>query len=89
MQTIKVSATKARQDFFELLNLMVLGQTQVLIEKDSEPVAILTPRKKAVDWVGLKKAMDAAHGILKDFDLEKSPLRGRKSKAWLAKAREF
>ncbi|OGM14573.1 hypothetical protein A3D84_05700 [Candidatus Woesebacteria bacterium RIFCSPHIGHO2_02_FULL_42_20] len=88
MQTIRVSATHARNNFFELLEKVALGD-QVLVEKDRKLVAAIVPRKTKVDWKGLKIAMDAAHGILKDYDLSKSPLRGRKSKTWLARASRY
>jgi len=74
MNTIKVSATHARNNFFELLDKVVLG-TQVVVEKNSKEVATIVSRKSKVDWKGLKKAMDDAHGILKDYDPNDNPLR--------------
>ncbi|KKQ52262.1 hypothetical protein A2865_02320 [Candidatus Woesebacteria bacterium RIFCSPHIGHO2_01_FULL_39_17] len=74
MNTIKVSATHARNNFFELLEKVSLG-TQVVVEKNSKEVAVIVSRKTKVDWKGLKKAMDAAHGILKDYDPKDNPLR--------------
>ena len=88
MTTIKVSATHARNNFFELLDQVALG-SQVLVEKNNKPVAVIVPKKDRVDWKGLKKAMKEAHGILKDFDLSKSPLRGKKSKEWLSKLTNY
>ena len=67
MNTIRVSATKARNNFFELLNQVNLG-AQVVIERDSKEVAVMSSRKQTVDWVALKKASEATHGILKDYD---------------------
>ena len=88
MQTIRVSATHARNNFFELLEKVALGN-QVLVEKDNKPIAVIVPRRTKVDWKGLKKTMDEAHGILKDFDLSKSPLRGKKSKTWLSRISKY
>ncbi|MDP3973390.1 MAG: type II toxin-antitoxin system prevent-host-death family antitoxin [Candidatus Daviesbacteria bacterium] len=79
MNTLRVSATKARNNFFSLLDQVALGQ-QVIIEKDSKEVAILSPKKQTVDWVALKKASEAVHGIWKDYDPEDNPLRRRN--AW-------
>lgn len=67
MHTIRVSATSARNRFFELLNQVALG-TQVIIEKDSKEVAILVPKKQKIDWKEFQKAAEAARGILKDYD---------------------
>ena len=60
-----------------------------IIEKDKKEIALVTPRRRGTDLVGLKKAMDACHGILKDFDLSKSPLRGKASKRWFAKIAKY
>src|SRR3989344_3645384 len=74
MNTIKVSATHARNNFFELLEKVSMG-AQVLVERNNKPIAAIVPRKSKVDWAGLKKAMDNAHGILKDYDPKDNPLR--------------
>ncbi|EKD85295.1 MAG: hypothetical protein ACD_38C00047G0004 [uncultured bacterium] len=79
MNTIRVSATAARNKFFELLNQVALG-TQVIIERDSKEVAVLSPKKKTVDWVALRKASKAVRGIWKDYDEKDNPL--RRSGAW-------
>lgn len=83
MKTTTVSATYARNNFFELLNLVAQG-SEIVIERDSKEIATITP-KKTTDWEGLKKAMDAAHGIMKDFKLSDSPLRGPKARKFLGK----
>lgn len=75
MSTIRVSATSARNKFFELLNQVVLG-TQVIIEKDKREVAVISPAKKGTDLKGLIKASERARGIFKDYDVERdNPLR--------------
>lgn len=80
MNTIRVSATSARNNFFELLNKVASG-TQVIIERDSKEVAVLSPKKQTVDWIALKKASQATHGILKDYDPKRdNPFYGKK--AW-------
>ena len=80
MNTIRISATSARNNFFDLLNKVSEG-IQVIIEKDSKEVAILSPKVNKTDWAGLLKASKAVHGILKDYTVEEiSPL--RKKGAW-------
>lgn len=74
MTTIKVSATSARNKFFELLDQVALGM-QVIIEKDSREVAILSPKKKKTDWERLMKATKESAGIIKDYSLNDNPLR--------------
>jgi len=74
MTTIRVSATAARNKFFELLNQVAAG-TQVIIERDSKEVAILSPKKQKIDWKEFKKASKAVHGIWKDYDEKDNPLR--------------
>ena len=79
MSTIRVSATSARNNFFELLNKVAMGQ-QFIIEKDSKEVATLSPKKQKIDWVEFRKASKAVHGIWKDYDEKDNPL--RRSGAW-------
>lgn len=75
MSTIRVSATSARNKFFELLNQVALG-TQVIIEKDKKEVAVISPTKKGTDLKGLIKASERARGIFKDYDVKRdNPLR--------------
>ena len=68
MNTIRLSATSARNKFFELLNQVALG-SQVIIEKDKKEVAVISPKKTKTDWKGLLKASKAVHGILKDYSV--------------------
>lgn len=74
MTTIRVSATSARNRFFELLNQVTLG-TQVIIERDNKEVAVLASKKQETDWKGFLKAARQARGILKDYDPLDNPLR--------------
>ena len=84
MALIKVSATHARNNFFELLNQVALGNTEVVIEKDKKEIAVISPKKATgTDLKALDKASKAVHGILKDddnFKLENLPT--RKPGAW-------
>ena len=74
MNTIKVSATHARNNFFELLDKVSLG-TQVVVEKNSKEVAVIIPKRRKTDLKGLTKAMNEAAGIFKDYDPKDNPLR--------------
>lgn len=58
MQTITWSATKARNEFFDLLNWVSSGKT-VMIEKDKKLIATVVPVAK----IGRNK------GLLKDLNL--------------------
>lgn len=79
MNTIRVSATSARNKFFELLNQVAMG-TQVIIEKDRKEVAVIIPRKTKFDWKAFRKAAKAAHGILKNYSVDEiAPLRKKGS----------
>lgn len=80
MNTLRVSATKARNNFFELLNQVAMGK-QVIIEKDSKEVAVISPKETKTDWESLLKASKAVHGIFRGLSVEEiSPL--RKKGAW-------
>ncbi len=85
MQTVTWSATKARNEFFDLLNYVASGR-QVIIERDKKEVALISsPKTTKTDWEGLKRAMDACHGILKDYDVKENPLRRPGSADFLGK----
>lgn len=80
MNTIRLSATSARNKFFELLNQVALG-TEVIIEKDKKEVAVLVPKKTKTDWKAFRKALKDAHGILKGQSADEiAP--ARKKGAW-------
>lgn len=81
MNTIRISATKARNNFFSLLDQVASSDVQIIIKKDNKEVAVLTPREKKTDIKALIKASKKVHGILKDYSLKEiSPL--RKKGAW-------
>lgn len=84
MNTLKVSATKARNNFFDLLNQVTMG-VEVVIEKDNKEVAIISSKKMKTDLKGLLKASRRARGILKDYDPEDHPLRRKGATNFLGK----
>lgn len=80
MNILRVSATKARNNFFELLNQVAMGKS-VIIERDSKEVAVISPKVAEFDWKSFRKASKAVHGIFKDLSIEEiSPLRAKN--AW-------
>lgn len=73
MNTIRVSATKARNTFFELLNLVAAGGT-VVVEKDRKVVAKLVSTEKRGKNKGLLKTLkSAAKGF--HYSAKNNPLR--------------
>ncbi len=82
MNTIRLSATSARNGFFELLNQVALG-TQVIIEKDNKEIAVLSPRTTRTDWKGLLSASKKVRGILKGYSAEDNPLRRKGASEFL------
>lgn len=84
MNTIRLSATSARNNFFELLNQVALGK-QVIIERDNKEIAILSPKKTKTKWRSLLKATREARGIFKDYDPEDNPLRRKGSSDFLGR----
>lgn len=76
MPIIRLSATKARNNFFELLNQVAAG-TQVIIERDNKEVAVLSSQKTQMNWREFKKAAEKARGILGNtkINLIDNPLR--------------
>lgn len=74
MNTISVSATYARNNFFELIEKIKNGLT-VVISKDNEEVLTMIPRKFGNRLQALVSASKKVHGIIPDMKLEDSPLR--------------
>lgn len=80
MNTIRMSATAARNKFFTLLDQVAAGKT-VIIEKDKKEIAVISPKVTKTDWEALIKATEESAGILKDYSVEEiAPL--RKKGAW-------
>lgn len=84
MNTMRVSATAARNNFFELLS-QVAGGMRVTVVRDAKEVAEIVPKITKTDWKGLTKAMKASAGILKDYDPKDNPLRRLGSASYLGK----
>lgn len=74
MNTIRLSATSARNKFFEILNQVAQG-SEFIIEKDNKEVALIISKTVKTDWDGLLKASKKVKGILKDYNVEDNPLR--------------
>jgi prevent-host-death family protein len=84
MNTIRLSATSARNNFFELLNKVALG-TEVIIEKDNKEIALLIPKTTKSDWGGLLRASKKVRGILKEYNPEDNPLRRKGASGFLGR----
>lgn len=74
MDTITVSATYARNNFFGLLDKVANGFS-VSVKKDNKLVANIVGIKKTTEWEALKKAAKRVHGIMPNYDLSQSPAR--------------
>ncbi len=75
MNTITVSATHARNNFFELLDLVARGGS-VVVKKDQKIVAKVVPAiPKTSGLAAFLKATKASRGILKDYSIKDNPLR--------------
>lgn len=84
MQIIRVSATKARNEFFEILNLVSTG-TEVIVEKDKKTIARITPEVSQKNKnKGLLRALKAASvGFI--YSKKDNPLRRPGSADFLGK----
>jgi prevent-host-death family protein len=92
MNTIRVSATEARNDFFTLLNKVIFGDTRVVIEKAGADREVILTASEVIDKKVEKrlKTLDASYGIFKDSPvtgLTDDRLRRRQAKKFLAKIR--
>lgn len=93
MKTIRVSATKARNTFFTLLNQVLYKDVRVVIEKSGvEKEALLVskePREREIkERIEL---IEKTYGMLKDVPKSKfldDRLRGKKAKKFLDKVRK-
>lgn len=84
MNTIRLSATSARNKFFELLNQVSLG-AEVIIEKDNKEIALMVSKTTKTDWKGLLRASQKVRGILKDYNSQDNPLRRKGAADYLGK----
>lgn len=83
MQTITMSATKARNQFFDILSWVAMGKT-IMIEKDKKLIANITPISKVNRNKGLLKALDSASvGFV--YSKADNPLRRKGSSRFLGK----
>ncbi|HCR35891.1 hypothetical protein A2130_04835 [Candidatus Woesebacteria bacterium GWC2_33_12] len=83
MQTITFSATKARNQFFDILTWVSMGKT-IMIEKDNKLIANISPISKFNKSKGLLKSLDLA-SIDFIYAKEDNPLRKKGSANFLGK----
>lgn len=93
MKTIRISATDARNNFFNLLNQVLYEDTRIIIEKagvKKEAVLETKVSKKKEDEKRMK-ILEKTFGIWKDIPKSKiydDRLRGKRAKAYLDKLRK-
>ena len=84
MKIMRVSATHARNNFFELLNIVAAGG-EVTINKDGREAVVMTSKKKGTDIVGLTRALEKCQKYFKNWSLSDSPLRKPGAAAFLGR----
>jgi antitoxin (DNA-binding transcriptional repressor) of toxin-antitoxin stability system len=82
LQTL--SATKARNNFFDLLDQVLLGKSFV-VERNDKPVAMISNIKAQTDLKQLKIALKITRGILSKtaYAGKDNVLRSKKAKRFL------
>lgn len=83
MNTITVSATAARNNFFTLIEKVINGTT-VIIKKDNKEVAVLS-LKNNTRLDELIKASNATHGLFKNDPGFQRPFEGKQASKFLGK----
>lgn len=84
MNTITLSATATRNNFFDLLDKVSLG-SKVVIMRNSKEVAMLIHKTSSNNWENFIKASREVNGILKDYSIEDNPARREGSSDFLGK----
>lgn len=93
MKTIIMSATNARNDFFNLLNQVMYEDIQVIIGKagTDKKVVLMPKTSKEKEHEETMKILDKTFGIWRDIPLSHfrdDRIHGKKAKAFLSKLRE-
>ncbi|KKP46102.1 MAG: hypothetical protein UR39_C0015G0007 [Candidatus Woesebacteria bacterium GW2011_GWA1_33_30] len=83
MQTMIFSATKARNQFFDILTWVSMGKT-IMIEKDKELIANISPIFKVNKNKGLLKSLDLA-SVGFEYSKEDNPLRKKGASNFLGR----
>ena len=89
MAKVIYTATDVRNDFFNLINLVVKTQEPIYIKKDNEVMVKLEPvgDELNADWQETKKLLDATRGMWKH--LTKEQVSGRFNEADLASTKKI
>lgn len=82
MGNLRISATAARNNFFEILTRVSLGE-QVVIEKDAKEIAKIVPITSKAGRAKMLKASAEVHGVLKGYKVSDNPLRKKGSAKFL------
>jgi len=94
MKTIRVSATNARNNFFNLLNQVMYENTRVIINKAGvKNEAVIEPKvPKEEELKKRMKILKETFGIWKDVPdsrIYDDRLRGKRAKEYLKRARKW
>lgn len=75
MNNLSVSATYARNNFFELLDKVSSGLVDVVIKKDNKEVAVFSQRvAKNTNITAMTKALNSLVGVVDADEIANSPL---------------
>lgn len=93
MKTIRVSATNARNNFFQLLNQVIYEDSQVIIGKaGTDRQVVLSPQEsKEKEHKETMRILDETFGIWRNVPLshfKDDRMHGKKAKAFLNKLRK-
>lgn len=93
MKTIRISATEARNNFFNLLNQVLYEGVQVIIGKagTDREVVLMPKESKEKAWEKRKKVLDETFGMLKNVPESQfydDRFRGKRAKEYLERLRK-
>ena len=84
MNTITLSATAIRNNFFDLLDKVVLG-SNVVIRRNNKDIAMIVHKTSNNNWENFIKKSREVNGILKDYTVDDNLMRREGSSDFLGK----
>jgi antitoxin (DNA-binding transcriptional repressor) of toxin-antitoxin stability system len=86
MNSLSVSATYARNNFFELLDKVSAGLIDVVIKKDNREVAVFSKKNTHNAHIAnMTKALDSLVDVIDADELANNPLRKLEAASFLGK----
>ena len=76
MSEKRVSATLARNKFFDLIDEVSRGDDVVVVERNKKPLVKITKAVNRKPWPEVKKLLDETYGMWKDVPDEEFDERG-------------